>query len=238
MNKTIYEILHSDDDFSSICVVSTKKNVGKTEIAFQVYSKLIANGKKVCLLDLDLRKGGLTNKYFSEFSTDISSISEFIEVNNDFQKNGNLIVPKLNIENPPEFFMSEEFKEFLEKLKQEYDFVICDTPPWATFVDANVISKSFNKLFYVVGNKISTFKDIDLFLGDMENKSKIHYFFNKFDLYFQLLWLKYQYPYYSRNYYYDYVEYQNVKSEFTIYGFLVQSTQNIVKTIRKWINLN
>ena len=238
LNKTIYEILHSDDDFSSFCIVSTKKNVGKTEVAFQIYSKLAANGKKVCLLDLDLRKGGLTNKYFSEFSTDITSISEFIEVSDDFKKNGNLFVPKLNIDNPPEFFMSEEFKEFLEKLKQEYDFVICDTPPWATFVDANVISKSFNKLFYVVGNKISTFKDIDLFIGDIENKGKIHYFYNKFDLYFQLLWLKYQYPYYSRNYYYDYVDYQNVKSEFTIYGFLVQSTQNIVKTIRKWINLN
>ena len=238
LNKTIYEILHSDDDFSSICIVSTKKNVGKTEIAFQLYSKLVANGKKVCLLDLDLRKGGLTNKYFSEFSTDISSISQFVEVDNNFQKDGNLIVPRLNIENPPEFFMSEEFKEYLEKLKQEYDFVICDTPPWATFVDANVISKSFSKLFYVIGNKISTFKDIDLFLGDIENKSKVHYFYNKFDLYFQLLWLKYQYPYYSRNYYYDYVDYQNVKSEFTIYGFLVQSTQNIVKTIRKWINLN
>ena len=77
-----------------------------------------------------------------------------------------------------------------------------------------------------------------LFLGDIENKGKIHYFYNKFDLYFQLLWLKYQYPYYSRNYYYDYVDYQNVKSEFTIYGFLVQSTQNIVKTVRKWINSN
>jgi len=238
LNKTIYEILHSDDDFSSICIVSTKKNVGKTEIAFQLYSKLIANGKKVCLLDLDLRKGGLTSKYFSKFSTEISSISQFDEVNNEFQTNGNLFVPKFNIENPPEFFMSEEFKEYLEKLKQEYDFVICDTPPWATFVDANVISKSFNKLFYVIGNKISTFKDIDLFIGDIENKSKIHYFYNKFDLYFQLLWLKYQYPYYSRNYYYDYVDYQNINSEFTIYGFLVQSIQNIVKTIKKWINLN
>ena len=236
LNKTIYEILHSEDDFSSICVVGTKKNVGKTEIAYQIYTKLISNGKKVCILDLDFRKGGLTNKFFPQFKTEISSLPQFIQNESSFITEGNLVVPKLNIENPPDLFMSDEFKEYLERLKKEYDFVICDTPPWATFVDANVISKSFNKLFYIIGNKISTFKDINLFLGEIENKKRIHYFYNKFDLYFQLLWFKYQYPYYSRNYYYDYVSYQNIKSEFTIYGFLVQSMQNMVKTLRKWIN--
>ena len=236
LNKTIYEILHSEDDFSSICVVGTKKNVGKTEIAYQIYTKLISNGKKVCILDLDFRKGGLTNKFFPQFKTEISSLTQFIQNESSFITEGNLVVPNLNIENPPDLFMSDEFKEYLERLKKEYDFVICDTPPWATFVDANVISKSFNKLFYIIGSKISTFKDINLFLGEIENKKRIHYFYNKFDLYFQLLWLKYQYPYYSRNYYYDYVSYQNIKSEFTIYGFLVQSMQNMVKTLRKWIN--
>jgi len=236
LNKTIYEILHSEDDFSSICVVGTKKNVGKTEIAYQIYTKLISNGKKVCILDLDFRKGGLTNKFFPQFKTEISSLPQFIQNESSFITEGNLVVPKLNIENPPDLFMSDEFKEYLERLKKEYDFVICDTPPWATFVDANVISKSFNKLFYIIGSKISTFKDINLFLGEIENKKRVHYFYNKFDLYFQLLWLKYQYPYYSRNYYYDYVSYQNIKSEFTIYEFLVQSMQNIVKTLRKWIN--
>ncbi len=236
LNKTIYEILHSEDDFSSICVVGTKKNVGKTEIAYQIYTKLISNGKKVCILDLDFRKGGLTNKFFPQFKTEISSLTQFIQNESSFITEGNLVVPNLNIENPPDLFMSDEFKEYLERLKKEYDFVICDTPPWATFVDANVISKSFNKLFYIIGSKISTFKDINLFLGEIENKKRVHYFYNKFDLYFQLLWLKYQYPYYSRNYYYDYVSYQNIKSEFTIYGFLVQSMQNMVKTLRKWIN--
>ena len=236
LNKTIYEILHSEDDFTSICIVGTKKNVGKTEIAYQLYTKLISNGKKVCILDLDFRKGGLTKKFFPQFETDISSLPEFIQNESSFISEGNLVVPKLNIDNPPDLFMSDEFKEYMERLKKEYDFVICDTPPWATFVDANVISKSFNKLFYIIGNKISTFKDINLFLGEIENKSRVHYFYNKFDLYFQLLWLKYQYPYYSRNYYYDYVSYQNIKSEFTIYRFLVQSFRNIVKTLRKWIN--
>ncbi len=236
LNKTIYEILHSGEDFSSISIVSSKKNVGKTEIAYRLYEKLSLTDKKVCILDLDLRKGGLTMKYFSKYKTEISSISRFKEMKEEFIDDGNLFFPKLKVENPPEFFMSEEFKVFLDDLKKEYDFVICDTPPWNTFVDANVISKSFNKVFYIIGNKISTFKDIDLFAEDIERKEKIFYFFNKFDLYFQFLWLKYQYPYYSKNYYYDYKDYQNIKSEFTIYGFLVQFAQNNFKKVKKWVS--
>ena len=235
LNKTIYEILHSDEDFSSICIAGSKKNVGKTEIAYRLFKKLSSSGKKVCLLDLDLRKGGLTLKYFNKNKEELSSIPEFREIQDNYLVDGNLFVPQLKIENPLEFFMSEDFKTFIETLKEDYDYVIADTPPWTTFVDANVISKLFNKVFYVIGNKISTFKDIDLFEKDIENKSKIHYFFNKFDLYYQLLWLKYQYPYYSRNYYYDYVDYQNVRSRFTIYGFSVQFTQNLFKKVKKWV---
>ena len=235
LNKTIYEILHSDEDFSSICIAGSKKNVGKTEIAYRLFEKLSSSGKKVCLLDLDLRKGGLTLKYFNKNKVELSSIPEFREIQDNYLVDGNLFVPQLKIENPLEFFMSEDFKTFIETLKEDYDYVIADTPPWTTFVDANVISKLFNKVFYVIGNKISTFKDIDLFEKDIENKSKIHYFFNKFDLYYQLLWLKYQYPYYSRNYYYDYVDYQNVRSRFTIYGFSVQFTQNLFKKVKKWV---
>ena len=38
-----------------------------------------------------------------------------------------------------------------------------------------------------------------------ENKNiEVKYFYNKFNIYFNFLWYKYQYPYYSNNYYYDY----------------------------------
>lgn len=235
LNKTIYEILHSEEDFSSICIAGSRKNVGKTEIAYRLFEKLSSSGKKVCLLDLDLRKGGLTLKFFNKRKDDLSSIPEFKEIQDKYLDDGNLFVPQLKIENPLEFFMSEDFKTFVATLKEDYEYVIADTPPWTTFVDANVISKIFNKIFYVIGNKISTFKDIDLFEKDIKNKSKIHYFFNKFDLYYQLLWLKYQYPYYSRNYYYDYVDYQNIRSRFTIYSFSVQFTKNLFRKVKKWV---
>ena len=87
--------------------------------------------------------------------------------------------------------MSEEFKSQLEKLKQDYDLVICDTPPWGLFVDAKIVSQYFDASLYVVGNKISTFKDIILFNKDIEGINKnidVKYFYNKFDIFFNFLW--------------------------------------------------
>ena len=37
--------------------------------------------------------------------------------------------------------MSEEFKSEISKLHAEFDYVICDTPPWDLFVDAKIVSR-------------------------------------------------------------------------------------------------
>ena len=60
LNKTIYEITHSSKKGNSYSVVSSKKGAGKTEISKRLFNKLKVKNK-VCLLDLDYRKKGLTN---------------------------------------------------------------------------------------------------------------------------------------------------------------------------------
>ena len=110
--------------------------------------------------------------------------------------------------------MSDEFKSEIMKLKNDYEIVICDTPPWGLFVDAKIVAKHFDSALYVVGNKMSTFKDIILFNKDIDSFNEnieIKYFYNKFDIFFNFLWYKYQYPNYSDNYYYEYSGYRNPK---------------------------
>ena len=54
LNKTVYEITHSDN-FKSMSVVSSRKDAGKTEVSKRLFNKL-SQKYKVCLLDLDYRK--------------------------------------------------------------------------------------------------------------------------------------------------------------------------------------
>ena len=111
---------------------------------------------------------------------------------------------------------------------------MCDTPPWRLFVDAKIVSTLFDTQIYIVCNQLSSFRDIDMFIKDIENKSEIKFFFNKFKLYFDFLWFKYQYPYYSKNYYYDYDQYSSIKRNLTFKNFLVEYATNLLSTIEKW----
>lgn len=233
LNKTVYEITHDEEEGSSYSIVSSRKGAGKTELSFRLYEKL-KKKYKVCLLDLDYRKQGLTKK-LSE-GANFKSFDEFdTQKNNFISENESLFIPSLKIDSPPDFFVSEEFKSYILSLKKEYDYIICDTPPWRLFVDAKIISKYLDKHIYVVCNQSSSFKDIDLFLKDFVRTEKIKFFYNKFKLYFNFFWYKYQYPYYSRNYYYDYQEYSATRKNFKFSEFTVESFSKLFKPALRWI---
>ena len=234
LNKSIYKITHSEEKIKNICVVSSRKNVGKTQISNKIFQKLKVNNK-VCLIDLDYRKKGLTQIFNKESS--FKTFDEFLSKKNDFlTDNDSLFIPSLDIEDPTNFFTSEVFKDFISSLIEEYDYVICDTPPWKLFVDAQMISKFFDTKLYVVCNQLTTFKDIEQFIEDNKKDENVRFFYNKFNIFFNFLWYKYQYPYYSRNYYYDYQEYSAIKRNFTFSKFSIESLSQLGEKIKKWVN--
>lgn len=235
LNKTIYEITHNEYKGNSFSIVSSRKDAGKSEISVKLFNKL-KEKYKVCLIDLDYRKKGLTKEIIG--STEIKNFEEFSEKRSEYEGEGeSLFIPSFDIESPPDFFTSEEFSREIKKIKEEFDYILCDTPPWNLFVDAKIISKHFDNHIYVVANQISSFKDLDSFLGDFEDTSSIRFFYNKFNLYFNFLWYKYQYPYYSRNYYYDYSSYSELRKDFTFKTFLVELPTKIKNMIFKWVEI-
>lgn len=165
---------------------------------------------------MDYKKRDLTLKSFSSDKTP-RNFQEFYQDINSYKLEQSLFIPSFDVDNSVEFFTSEEFASEIAKLKEEYDYVICDTPPWSLFIDAKIVTRYFDSCLYVVGNKISTFKDIILFNKDLESFEKeisIKYFYNKFDVFFNFFWYKYHYPNYSDNYYYEYSGYGNLKEEY------------------------
>ena len=234
LNKTVYELTHGEDHSRSFTIVSSRKDAGKTEISTRLFNKL-KEKHKVCLIDLDYRKKGLTKTLSKD-----SKFNNFEEFNasreNFIDSNGSLFVPSFEVDSPNDFFSSEEFKSGIKDLKEEFDYLICDTPPWDLFVDAKIISKLFDIKIYIVCNHLTSFKDIKLFMKDIDNHDSVKFFYNKFYLYFNFLWYKYQYPAYSRNYYYDYMSYSSERNNFTFRSFLVESPTKLYNYAIKWIN--
>ena len=232
MNKTIYEITHSKIKGNSIAIVSSVKAAGKTELSERIYEKMKSR-YKVCLLDLDYRKTKGKDQDEDEKTLTLDDILS--KKDTFFSESSSMRIPPFKEVSLPDFFTSEGFIELITLVKKEFDFVICDTPPWKLFVDAKIISEYFDKHIYVVCNKVSSFKDINIFLKEVSSKNTVQFFYNRFNLYFNFLWLKYQYPYYSKNYYYEYSSYGQLKKNLNLMSFLVESATKLRNILSKWV---
>ena len=233
INKTVYEITHNEQGSKSYSIISSRKGEGKTEIVSRLFNKLKLKNK-VCLIDLDYRKKGLTKDLAP--NANFKNFEEFFEDKKNYTSdNESIFIPSFSVESPPDFFTSEEFLKNISTLKADYDFLLFDTPPWRLFVDAKILSKHVDNHIYVVSSQVSTFKDIDLFKKEINSEKNVYYFYNKFSLYFNFLWYQYQYPYYSRNYYYDYQNYGIRTKKFTITNFLVESATKLRNMLSKWV---
>ena len=120
LNKTVYEITHNEDNIKSYSIISSRKGEGKTEIASLLFNKLKLK-HKVCLVDLDYRKKGLTRDLAPDL--DLKSFEELNEIKNNLTSdNGSLFIPSLDIDSPSDFFTSEEFLNEISQLKENFDY--------------------------------------------------------------------------------------------------------------------
>lgn len=108
--------------------------VGKSFVSANFASIVAAAGKKVLLIDADLRKGYLNQvfslpraKGLSEFIAGSKRLDEVLH--REVLPNLDLISTGMLPPNPAELLMSESFASILNKLSSAYDLVIIDTAP-------------------------------------------------------------------------------------------------------------
>ncbi|MEF3075895.1 polysaccharide biosynthesis tyrosine autokinase [Methylobacter sp. Wu1] len=129
-----------------IMITGPRPGVGKSFVSLNLAIVLADAGKKVLLIDADMRKG-LLNKAFgikreeglSELISGVIAPSKgirHIEASNiDFITTGD--IPP----NPSELLMHERFGQLLEVFSKRYDHVIIDTPPSLLLTDASIVGR-------------------------------------------------------------------------------------------------
>lgn len=139
----------------TIAISSTISGEGKTFIGLNLAGIFAIQGKKVLLIDLDLRKPRIHLCFNTDNSKGISTIligKNKIEdclkkskiTNLDFITAGP--VPP----NPSELTAGKGFSLLLQQFKEQYDVVIIDTPPIGLVTDALNIFKSCDFPIYVI----------------------------------------------------------------------------------------
>lgn len=156
--KTLYaniRFLSVDDPIRSIVITSSIPNEGKTTTAINLAQAIATSGKRVLLVEADMRRRSLASMMHVRSSAGLYAVlADQVPV---MQAIATTTTPNLSfldvepsIPNPADLIASRRFKKLTQALAEYYDYVIYDTPPVGTFVDAAVLSTLVDATIMVV----------------------------------------------------------------------------------------
>ena len=168
-----YRTLRSNIQFSNlgknlkkIVVTSANPNEGKSNVSLNLSAALAQQGKKVILIDADMRKptqhkliekrnnNGLSKLLLGEITENAINHLSINDIKLDVLTSGP--VPP----NPAEMLASSTMEEILNSCNDNYDYIIIDTPPLLAATDAQILSCVSDATLLVVDIQTSKRKQI------------------------------------------------------------------------------
>jgi tyrosine-protein kinase Etk/Wzc len=135
-----------DADKGSLLITGPSPGIGKSFISKNLGAVLAQSGKRVAIVDADLRKGHIHREFdmtreigVSEFVSGTASLSEIVKQST--VPNLAVITTGQRPPNPSELLMHPNFAELLEQLGGLFDILIVDAPPILAVSDAAIIGR-------------------------------------------------------------------------------------------------
>jgi tyrosine-protein kinase Etk/Wzc len=143
--RTALQFAMLDASSNRILITGATPSVGKSFVSTNFAAVLANAGKRVLLIDADMRKGHL-NQYFNTARP--RGLSELVAgtlkpadvIRRDVLPNLDLITTGVMPPNPAELMMSSSLHTLLEQFSEQYDYVILDTPPVLVAADTPAVA--------------------------------------------------------------------------------------------------
>jgi capsular exopolysaccharide synthesis family protein len=169
-----------------VLVTSTASGEGKSFLAFNLAAVCAIPGSKVAFLEFDFRRPAIssmqedvTKGLSSYLKGDINDLSELFVTMEE--------IPTLHIypsgfaiHNPTDLLMSGKTSDLVERLKENYDYIIIDTPATRPVSDALILGEYSDVVLYVVRQEATLKKELE-FINDIQTQntlSNLHIIFN------------------------------------------------------------
>lgn len=170
--RTNIQFMNVDGKLKSLLVTSTVPGEGKSWVSANLAITFAQAGKRVLIVDADMRKGrqhdlfelkntkGLSNYLImTTKESSLDSIGEYIQntlVDNLYVMTAGMVPP-----NPSELLTSQKMVDLIKYLEKIFDIVIFDGTPSTIVTDAIILSKFVNTTLIVAGHKITKTDDLN-----------------------------------------------------------------------------
>ena len=152
----------------SVLITGPAPGVGKSFITKNLAAVLAQAGKRVIVVDADLRKGHMHRMF--GVSSEHDGLSNLLARDSTYEKAvhatevpGLSFVPRGRIPpNPSELLMHPNFAAFLERASAEYDLVLVDTPPLLAVTDAAIVGRLAGTALIVTRFGVNPAREIDV----------------------------------------------------------------------------
>jgi polysaccharide biosynthesis transport protein len=143
-----------DKKTKTILITSSVSGEGKSEVAANLATTLAQSGKKVLLVDVNMRSpnqhhlwGMMNSMGLSNVIVDPEDLPQAIQ---EITQNLSLLTSGVMPPDPLTLLESEAMTHLLQKVSQQYDYVILDGPSLVGMADAGILGKLADGVILVV----------------------------------------------------------------------------------------
>ena len=168
--RTSLEYSSVDKKLKTLVVTSSNPGEGKSTVSSNLAFILSQGGKKVIVVDADLRKPTIHKKFRIDNREGLTEVligkRTLKDVCKKVEKDVYVITAGKKTPNPAEMVSSKAMEELIEGLSKEYDYVIIDTPPVRNINDGVILSAKVDGVILVV--RSGKTKSVDVIKGYRE----------------------------------------------------------------------
>lgn len=145
--RTNIEFSNIDKNIKTILMTSSQQNEGKSTSISNLASTFASlENKKVLIIDCDLRNPSV-HKMFNV--SNISGLTDVLTGQKDIEKciektkvkNLDILKAGKIPPNPSEILQSKKMRNFMEVIKEYYDYIFIDSPPVGIVTDASILAQ-------------------------------------------------------------------------------------------------
>ena len=237
--RTNMQFISNKKDSKVIAITSTISGEGKTFIALNLAGIIAFSGKKVIVLDLDMRKPKLHLGFGAENQNGMSTLlieKDSVEncIRHSSLDNLDFITAGPIPPNPSELIINGVLDTLIEKLKLDYDMIVTDNPPVGLVTDGiPVIQKADYPIYIFKANysKKNFIQNVDRIINE-NNVPKLSVILNGVDI--ENRGYGYNYGYgYGYGYGYDYGSSSTYGGYYTDENLVIEKTGFFSKLFRK-----